>query len=123
MTKLKNKKLRDPNLVYSYTFSLSTSALKARRVIDVIRGRTYEDAIKILEFLPYHSSELVLRALVSAGSNAVDQKNWLKTTLVVKQAFVDQGAIMKRFRPRAQGRGFAIQKKTCHLTIGLASEK
>ena len=123
MSKLKNKKLRDPNLVYSYTFSLPTSALKARRVIDAIRGRTYEDAIKILEFLPYHSSELVLRALVSAGSNAVDQKNWLKTTLVVKQAFVDQGAIMKRFRPRAQGRGFAIQKKTCHLTIGLASEK
>ena len=49
MSKLKNKKLRDPNLVYSYTFSLPTSALKARRVIDAIRGRTYEDAIKIIK--------------------------------------------------------------------------
>lgn len=114
---------KDDNLVYSYTFSLPCSPLKARRIIDAIRGRTYEDAIKILEFLPYQGSKFVLRSLVSAGANAVDQRNWLKTTLVVQQIFVDQGSTMKRFRPRAQGRGFPIQKKTCHLTIGLSTTK
>lgn len=122
MTKLKNIR-SDSSLVYSYTHSLPFSPLKGRRIIDAIRGRTYEDAIKILEFLPYKGSEAILRALVSAGANAVDKKNWLKTTLVVQQAFVDQGSVMKRFRPRAQGRGFAIKKQTCHVTIGLASKK
>lgn len=110
-------------LIYSHGYAIRMSGLKARRVIDTIRGRSYEEAIMILRFLPYRACEPILRILSSAAANAADQKQWKKSNLIISLASVDEGPRLKRFRPRAQGRGAPIQKPTCHITIGLTSEE
>ena len=71
--------------------------------------------------MPYRSCEPVYKILLSAASNAKNKYNISKKDLVLKEAFVDKGPTLKRFRPRAQGRGFAIQKPTCHITLLLTS--
>jgi large subunit ribosomal protein L22 len=80
---------------------------KVRRVLDQIRGRSYRDALMILEFMPYRS----------AVANAEHNAGLDPASLVVNQAFADMGPSLKRFRPRAQGRAYQIRKPTCHITI------
>jgi large subunit ribosomal protein L22 len=94
---------------------------KVRRVLDQIRGRTYQEALIILEFMPYRSCEPVLKVLRSAAANAENNEGMDRATLVVSQAFADQGPALKRFRPRAQGRAYQIRKPTCHITVAVAS--
>ena len=96
--------------------------MKARRVVDMIRGKQAGDAIALLQFAPQAASEPVLKALNSAIANArfTADKNsapFDENALVVKTAFVDEGPTMKRFRPRAQGRASRILKRTSHITI------
>lgn len=93
------------------------SPLKARRVIDQIRGCSYKEALMILEFMPYRACGPVWQVLNSAASNAQNNLQLKKQDLFVKAAFVDQGPVLKRFRPRAQGRGYQIRKPTCHITV------
>jgi len=95
------------------------SPFKVRRVLDQIRGRSYSEALMILEFMPYRSCQPILKVLSSATANAVHNLGYSKSSLMISQAYVDQGPKMKRFRPRAQGRGFPIQKPTCHIMIGV----
>ena len=109
------------NPILSRGYAIRMSALKARRVINTIRGRSYEEAIMILRFLPYRACEPILRILSSAAANAVEQKQWKKSNLIIQLACVDEGPKLKRFRPRAQGRGAPIQKPSCHITIGVIS--
>lgn len=90
---------------------------KVRRVLDQIRGRSYREALIILEFMPYRACEPVMKLLRSAAANAEHNEGMDRATLVVSQAYADQGATLKRFRPRAQGRAFQIRKPTCHITI------
>nr|QWZ47618.1 ribosomal protein L22 [Plagiomnium acutum] len=90
---------------------------KARRVINQIRGRSYEQALMILEFMPYRACYLILQLISSAAANASNNLNISKANLIVSEAKVDEGAVLKRFRPRAQGRGYPIHKPTCHITI------
>ena len=111
------------NLILSHGYAIQMSALKVRRVIETIRGRSYEEAIMILRFLPYRACEPILRILASAAANAAEQKQWKKSNLKIEIAYVDEGPKLKRFRPRAQGRGAPIQKPSCHITIGVSSEK
>jgi large subunit ribosomal protein L22 len=99
--------------------NLPMSPTKVRRVLDQIRGRSYEEALMILAFMPYRACRPVLKVLSSAAANAKNNLGWKKATLVVSEAKADQGAKMKRFRPRAQGRGFPIQKPTCHILIAV----
>ena len=93
------------------------SPTKVRRVLDQIRGRTYQDALLILEFTPYRACAPICQVLNSAAANASNNLGLEKQNLIVKTAFADQGPTLRRFRPRAQGRGFQIRKPTCHITI------
>jgi large subunit ribosomal protein L22 len=93
------------------------SVFKVRRILDVLRGRSYEEALSICEYLPYRACETITRVLVSAAANAKHNTGALKAKLVVSEAFADQGPWLKRFRPRAQGRAYKILKGTYHLTI------
>lgn len=99
--------------------------MKARRVVDLVRGKNAQDAINILTFSPQSASEQVLKVLNSAIANArqkADQASlpFDERTLVIDEAFVDEGPTMKRFRPRAQGRASRILKRTSHITLHVA---
>lgn len=92
------------------------SPYKVRRVIDQIKGRSVSEASMILEFMPYRSCPIILRLLISAVSNAKVQFG-VEKEFFVSEVKVDEGPSLKRFRPRAQGRGFPIKKRMCHITI------
>jgi large subunit ribosomal protein L22 len=97
------------------------SPLKVRRVLDQIRGRSYREALVILEFMPYRSCDPVLKLLRSAAANAEHNNGLNRAELVITQAFADQGPVLKRFQPRAQGRAYQIRKPTCHITLAVAA--
>jgi large subunit ribosomal protein L22 len=96
------------------------SPLKARRVLDQIRGRTYRDALILLEFMPYRACGPILKVLRSAVANAEHNAGYTPADLVISQAYADQGPTLKRFRPRAQGRAFQRRRPTCHITIAVS---
>lgn len=96
------------------------SPRKVRRVLDQIRGRTYREALIILEFMPYKSCEPILKVLRSAVANAEHNNGLDPVDLVVSEAYADQGPVLKRYRPRAQGRAYQIRKPTCHIAIAVA---
>lgn len=96
------------------------SPRKARRVLDQIRGRSYREALIILQFMPYRACEPVLKLLRSAVANAEHNRGFEPSALVVSTAYADQGPSLKRFRPRAQGRAYQIRKPTCHITVAVA---
>jgi large subunit ribosomal protein L22 len=95
--------------------------MKARRVVNLIRGRSAADAASILQFSPQAASEPVAKLLASAVANAENNQGIDPTTLIVDTVYVDEGPTLKRFQPRAQGRAFRIRKRTCHITIELVS--
>ena len=90
---------------------------KIRRVLRQIQGKTYSEALLLLEFMPYASCAPIIKVLRSATANARNNFGLDETKLVIKSAFADQGPTMKRFRPRAQGRAYRILKATSHITI------
>ena len=94
---------------------------KVRRVLRQITGKSYAEALLPLEFLPYKSCDPIIKVLRSAVANAKNNLGYDTTKLVVKKAFADQGPVMKRFRPRAQGRAYRILKPTSHITIVVGS--
>jgi len=98
------------------------SPFKVRRVLDQIRGRSYREALIILEFMPYRACEPILKVLRSAAANAEHNEGLDRSSLVVSQAYADQGPVLRRFRPRAQGRAYQIRKPTCHITVAVAPE-
>ncbi|CAM9090803.1 unnamed protein product [Sphacelaria rigidula] len=93
------------------------SSNKVRRVLNQIRGRSYLEALMILEFMPYRACGPIWQVLNSAASNAENKIGVNKENLKIKTVFADQGPVLRRFRPRAQGRGYQIRKPTCHITI------
>jgi len=93
------------------------SPSKIRRVLRQIQGKTYSEALLLLEFMPYASCAPIIKVLRSATANARNNFGLDETKLVIKSAFADQGPTMKRFRPRAQGRAYRILKSTSHITI------
>ena len=98
------------------------SPFKVRRVLDQIRGRQYREALIILEFMPYKACEPILKTLRSAVANAEHNNGLDPSTLVISKAFADGGPVLKRYRPRAQGRAYQIRKPTCHITVAVAPE-
>jgi large subunit ribosomal protein L22 len=96
------------------------SPSKVRRVLDQIRGRSYREALIVLEFMPYRACTPVLKVLRSAVANAEHNQGLDPANLVVSQAFADAGPSLKRYRPRAQGRAYPIRKPTCHITVAVA---
>jgi large subunit ribosomal protein L22 len=98
------------------------SPFKVRRVLKQICGRSYKEALMILEFMPYASCRPVLQLLQSAAANAQNNYGLQKDEMFVNYAYADPGPVLKRFRPRAQGRGFKIKKPTCHITVSLKQD-
>lgn len=99
--------------------------LKARRVVDLIRGKQASEADSILRFAPQSAATTVLKVVRSAVANArvlADQASepFNENDLVIVEAFVDEGPTLKRFRPRAQGRATEILKRTSHITVIVA---
>ena len=90
---------------------------KIRRVIDQIRGRSYQEALMVLEFLPYNASGPIWQVIHSAAANASHNYGLDKKKLVVEEIFADEGPRLKRIRARAQGRAYKILKPTCHITV------
>jgi large subunit ribosomal protein L22 len=99
---------------------------KARRVVDLIRGKNAQEALAILKFAPQAASEPIYKLVAAAIANArvkADNENLRlnEDELVIAKAYVDEGTTLKRFRPRAQGRAFRINKRTSHITVVLQS--
>ncbi|CAB4694372.1 MAG: 50S ribosomal protein L22 [Actinobacteria bacterium] len=91
--------------------------MKARRVVDMVRGMPVGDALSLLQFAPQAASETVYKVLESAIANAETTEGLDAGDLVVSVARVDEGPTMKRWRPRAQGRATRINKRTSHITL------
>lgn len=91
--------------------------MKARRVIDLIRGMNAGDAQAVLTFAPQAASEPIGKVLASAIANATNNYAMDARALVVSAAFVDEGPTQKRIRPRAQGRAYRIRKRSSHITV------
>lgn len=104
------------------------SPRKARRVIDLVRGRSVADALDILRWAPQAASEPVAKVIASAAANAQNNNGLDPSTLVVATVYADEGPTAKRIRPtakrirpRAQGRAFRIRKRTSHITVVVES--
>ena len=92
------------------------SPVKVRRVLKLVKNCSYQDALILLEFLPYKACGPVWQVLRSAVANAEYKYQFDKKDLRIKEIYVNQGPVMKRFRPRAQVRAFVIRKPLCHIT-------
>ena len=97
------------------------SPRKARRVIDLVRGRSVADALDILRWAPQAASEPVAKVIASAAANAQNNNGLDPATLVVATVYADDGPTAKRIRPRAQGRAFRIRRRTSHITVVVES--
>lgn len=105
---------------------IRVTPMKARRVVDLIRGKQASEAMAILKFAPQTASEPVYKLVQAAVANAkhkADSTNQFvdEEDLIISEAFVDEGVTLKRFQPRAQGRAFRINKRTSHITIKVAT--
>src|SRR6476620_7149233 len=90
---------------------------KANLVVAAIKGRPVEEAAALPRFMPQHAARDVERVLKSATANAENNHNLSAEDLIVVEARADEGPTIKRFRPRAQGRAFAIHKPMTHITV------
>ena len=105
---------------------IRVTPMKARRVVNLIRGKQAQEALAILKFAPQGASEPVYKLVASAIANArvkADAANAFldEQDLFVAKAYVDEGTTLKRFQPRAQGRAFKIMKRTSHITVVLST--
>ena len=95
---------------------------KARLVADLVRGKSVEDALKILTYTDKKTAPIIKKLIESAVANADYKKTMSIDNLFVKKITVDQGPVLKRFRPRAQGRAFGVRKKTSHINLVLGEK-
>ena len=96
---------------------VNISASKARRVINLIRGKSIEKALYILRWTSLSASEPLHKVIMSAIANAKNNASLDIETLFITNLYADEGPTAKRIRPRAQGRAFRIRKRTCHMTV------
>nr|QFQ43134.1 ribosomal protein L22 [Sarcopyramis napalensis]QFQ45234.1 ribosomal protein L22 [Sarcopyramis napalensis] len=105
--------------VYALGQHISLSAHKARRVIDQIRGCSYEQTLMILELMPYRVCYPILKLVYSAAANASHNWDFKKKSLVISKAEVSKGTTVKKLKPRARGRSYPIKRTACHIRIVL----
>ena len=117
--RLENKDMR-PHATASF---VRMSPSKVARILDVIRGKKYKDALAILELAPYASAEEVKEVMNSAASNAEHNLGMNREDLYVAECYANAGAMLKRMMPRAKGRGVRILKRTTHITVVLDTVK
>ena len=109
----------DVRTAFARASQVNVTPMKARRVIELIRDLPAQEALTVLKFAPQAASEQVYKVLASAIANAENNERLDPDSLLVSEAFVDEGPTLKRFRPRAQGRAYRIRKRTCHITIAV----
>jgi large subunit ribosomal protein L22 len=97
------------------------SPTKARRVINLVRGKSVSEALDILRWAPQAASLPVAKVIASAAANAQNNNGLDPATLVVASVHADDGPTAKRIRPRAQGRAFRIRRRTSHITVVVES--
>lgn len=105
---------------------IGSSPRKMRLVVDLIRGKSVDEAIEILHFNPKHASkdaEKVLRSAVSNLFNKNEDEHYETSDLIVKEVFVNQGPTLKRISPAPMGRAYRVRKRSNHLTIVVAAKK
>nr|YP_010215104.1 ribosomal protein L22 [Aucuba eriobotryifolia]UBQ34561.1 ribosomal protein L22 [Aucuba eriobotryifolia] len=103
--------------VYALGQHICMSADKARRVIDQIRGRSYEETLMILELMPYRTCYPIFKLVYSAAANASYNMGSNEPDLIISKAEVNEGTTAKKLKPRARGRSYPIKRPTCHITI------
>jgi large subunit ribosomal protein L22 len=103
--------------------SIRLSPRKTRLVVDLVRGKGIQDALNTLQFMPQPSAKLVSKLLKSAVANAEQKGVSDVDRLTVKTIYVDGGAALKRFVPRAMGRASKIRKPTSHIGVTLSDTK
>ena len=102
---------------------IRVSARKMRLVADMVRGKSIVDARTVLAFSTKNAATVVNKVLGSAVANAENNHDMDADELFVSSIFVNEGPTLKRIRPRAQGRAYRIRKRTCHVTVELATRK
>ena len=105
-----------PSATLSYA---RVSVQKACFVLDAIRGKDLQTALGIVTYNPRYASSLVKKLLESAAANAENNNGMSVENLYVEECYANQGPIMKRVRPRAQGRAYRIEKRMSHITVVL----
>ncbi len=100
---------------------LGISASKARRVINLVRGKSVSEALDILRWAPQQASLPLAKVIASAAANAQNNDGLDPSTLVVASVFADEGPTAKRIKPRAQGRAYRIRRRTSHITVVVES--
>nr|YP_009512773.1 ribosomal protein L22 [Euryodendron excelsum]AXJ93489.1 ribosomal protein L22 [Euryodendron excelsum]QEO19073.1 ribosomal protein L22 [Euryodendron excelsum] len=103
--------------VYALGQHISMSAHKARRVIDQIRGRSYEETLMILELMPYRACYPIFKLVYSAAANASYNLGSNETNLIISKAEVNESTTVRKLKPRARGRSYSIKRPTCHISI------
>ncbi len=117
--KSKRREETKDNRPHAIARYIRMSPYKVREVIDLVRGKSYPEAVAILKNTPRFAAPVVLKLINSAAANAEHNLSLSKEDLYVAEIFADQGPTLKRVRPRAQGRAFRILKRTCHITAVL----
>ena len=105
------------------TESISATSKYIRISPTKINGKSYKEALQILKYLPQKAGSIVWQTLYSAVSNATHNFDLEKEKLVITEAYVNQGPILRRMQPRAKGKAYKIQKKISHITIRVAESK
>ncbi|MDQ4148987.1 MAG: 50S ribosomal protein L22 [Actinomycetota bacterium] len=114
-----NGRTRPPGTFVARARFVHMSPFKVREVMDIIRGKPIDEARRILAFTPKTASRTISKVLESAVATAEHDYQVPQDELYVKGAWADEGMTIKRFRPRAQGRGYRIRKRTCHIHLEL----
>ena len=102
---------------------IRVSPRKARLVVNLIRGKSIDEAEAILRFTPNKAADPITKVLKSATANAENNLHLDREELIVKTAFVDEGPSMRRFKPRAQGRADRMLHRMCHITVAVAERE
>jgi large subunit ribosomal protein L22 len=113
------KRNKTEGKVYALSQHIFMSAHKVRRAIDQIRGRSYEETLMLLELMPYRACYPILKLVYSAAANARHNLGFNEENLVISKAEVNESHTLKRLKPRARGRSYAIKRPTCHIRIVL----
>ncbi len=110
-------------MAYTATYRFARiSARKVRPLADLIRGKYADEALDILKFMPHRGARLLEKVLKSALGNAEDQRAGNMNNLIVVDARVDGGPMLKRIQPRARGMAFMIKKRMAHIRVSLSQD-
>ena len=96
---------------------------KVKIVLDLVRGKSVDEALAILQFTPNHASNAIAKVVKSAAANATHNFNLDHDALYVKACYADEGITLKRFMPRAKGSASQILKRTSHITVVVSDER